>query len=857
MKQYLRRYQTAGTTQADPNAEKKKRMYDNAMEEYQYFMENPASWAEDPEMHTPDGKFNLCLDCIRVDWANPEDIMDAYRLIEEGYSVGTHHNAEAFNNGLKALNLPPPVYNSKPAVRTAAPQKAMGGIHYGTFAPPMFAAGGMPCYECGGMYAEGGATNCPPGTVPDGNGNCVQDLSTPPTPESSFFQYYQDLLSKPGMTEGMARKSIKAKRECKPGDECWEETKTFVKEAMAPNPPADPYAGMERLYMDLSESDYKKVPAALREGTQGNMGMRNRVPYGWRDEDGTVYYEHGVPGTPGYQGKFSGKADKSKYHFVEELQPTKRYGGNSAEYIPFDEYEQYAEGGGIPERYKNMGFTKTGVKKESTNEGKKWMVLAKKGDDYKVVHGGYDGMKDYTQHGSEDRRERFWDRMGGRDSAKANDPFSPLYWHKKFGTWAEGGELDMYDDGGDFYSGPYSNMYQEGDYQVDRVTKRKLENLENNGWNRGLAAATTLTDPRNGAQYLPKGSFLKGMMGLASGVSGTILGAEKLFAKDKHTSTLMNSGTDELGNTQDVLKARYDKANPAKPEPAQKPAGFAPYGITPEFMQQIKNQPVKSNMTPTGGSSMGAMEKFDQPNYEPDFTTQNSTTQQPPATSNQSPANLNIPQSFQNMMQGIQMKRHGGLTKFWPGGPFTGNPLQATFNAQGIGAPGMGNGISGGNYMDFNGVSAEQVRETAPTVGYTPPINPGVQMQKTSESSYTGDDAGFVAGNNAIVGLGYFADWAERRDQRKNLNYDQQLRMAGNTDSMYNAYNPKNPFGNERTNMAVGPNSQLVMGTPLQDFSQVGAKYGGMKKYRRGGTYEVSPEEIMAILAAGGEIEYL
>ena len=96
-------------------------------------------------------------------------------------------------------------------------------------------------------------------------------------------------------------------------------------------------------------------------------------------------------------------------------------------------------GGGIPERYRNMGFTKVGVKKESTRPGKKWMVLAKKGDQYKVVHGGYDGMKDFTQHGSEKRRERFWDRMGGKDSAKAKDPFSPLYWHKRFGTWKDGG----------------------------------------------------------------------------------------------------------------------------------------------------------------------------------------------------------------------------------------------------------------------------------------------------------------------------------------------------------------------------------------------------------------------------------
>lgn len=100
--------------------------------------------------------------------------------------------------------------------------------------------------------------------------------------------------------------------------------------------------------------------------------------------------------------------------------------------------------GGIPERYKNMGFTKVGAKKQSTRPGKKWMVLAKKGDDYKVVHGGDNKMQDFKQHGSAKRKKRFWDRMGGRDSAKANDPFSPLYWHKRFGTWQEGGQF-IYD----------------------------------------------------------------------------------------------------------------------------------------------------------------------------------------------------------------------------------------------------------------------------------------------------------------------------------------------------------------------------------------------------------------------------
>jgi hypothetical protein len=102
---------------------------------------------------------------------------------------------------------------------------------------------------------------------------------------------------------------------------------------------------------------------------------------------------------------------------------------------------RYVNGGGIPERYKDLGFTKTGQKKKSTLAEKKWMVLAKKGDKYKVVHGGHKGMEDFTQHKDEERRKRFWNRMGGIDSEKARDQFSPLYWHKKFGTWENGGVL--------------------------------------------------------------------------------------------------------------------------------------------------------------------------------------------------------------------------------------------------------------------------------------------------------------------------------------------------------------------------------------------------------------------------------
>ena len=99
--------------------------------------------------------------------------------------------------------------------------------------------------------------------------------------------------------------------------------------------------------------------------------------------------------------------------------------------------------GGIPERYKKRGFSKVGVKKRAPEGAKhKWEVLAKKGDRYKIVKGGYRGMDDFTQHKNKERQKRFWQRMGGKNSAKAKDPFSPLYWHKRFGTWEDGGEIE-------------------------------------------------------------------------------------------------------------------------------------------------------------------------------------------------------------------------------------------------------------------------------------------------------------------------------------------------------------------------------------------------------------------------------
>jgi lipoprotein-anchoring transpeptidase ErfK/SrfK len=148
------------------------------------------------------------------------------------------------------------------------------------------------------------------------------------------------------------------------------------------------------------------------------------------------------------------QAQSPDYNFSRELTDAKRV-GDSIPKVKLDPHiiealnrrqdggekdSQYKDGGSIPQRYKNMGFTHVGQKKAGDGQ-KKWKVLAKKGDKYKVVQGGYRGMKDFSQHGSKKRQDNFWSRMGGRDSAKANDPFSPLYWHKRLGKWEDGGEM--------------------------------------------------------------------------------------------------------------------------------------------------------------------------------------------------------------------------------------------------------------------------------------------------------------------------------------------------------------------------------------------------------------------------------
>lgn len=534
--------------------------------------------------------------------------------------------------------------------------------------------------------------------------------------------------------------------------------------------------------------------------------------------------------------------------------------------------EQYKDGGGIPQRYRNMGFTKVGAKKKSTRPGKKWMVLAKKGDQYKVVHGGWKGMQDFKQHRNSKRKERFWDRMGGKDSAKAKDPFSPLYWHKRFGTWAEGGEPNV----------------------TTITTKNTLANLENNKFNRGLAMANTLGDPRNMVWALPNKGLLgkiKAIAGAAAGLSGAALGYEKLFAKDKTETYIDGKLQSPAATTTPTPAAPVTPAAPAAPTAPMTKTGGS--GMGSMYMQDMENEAMMNGLFPESsnsatpaaqtpapvaapnrvistGSGMGNMYMQDIENeyayagvvHNPfnHYLPKADVGGTPPTFKEWFIKNAQRPDVMQNSAnQALLMemwKRETSAPSATGSGPIPAAPANNAGRMTRTGGSGMG-------AMEYLDAQQEEMNNA---LGLNPDStatgNPSVvtdpARQKFTWSSTTrGDSAGQIAANNALAGLGMVNSVLSDRNYEKE--YEEMLRRTGNTDQRYNAYNPTNPFGNYTLNAGPASNFALVTNTPIQDFGtkMAGARYGGTTQYAEGGEYYVSDKELKMILAMGGEIEFL
>jgi hypothetical protein len=79
------------------------------------------------------------------------------------------------------------------------------------------------------------------------------------------------------------------------------------------------------------------------------------------------------------------------------------------------------------------GFNKP--KAAPSGSPKKKMVLAKKGDEVKLVQYGQKGYEDFTQHKNPERRKNYLARSAGIKDKNGNptkdDKFSPNYWARR------------------------------------------------------------------------------------------------------------------------------------------------------------------------------------------------------------------------------------------------------------------------------------------------------------------------------------------------------------------------------------------------------------------------------------------
>lgn len=136
--------------------------------------------------------------------------------------------------------------------------------------------------------------------------------------------------------------------------------------------------------------------------------------------------------------------------------------------------------------------------------------------------------------------------------------------------------------------------------------------------------------------------------------------------------------------------------------------------------------------------------------------------------------------------------------------------------------------------------------------------NPNTNMVDTKEITIErGEGASSQLSNNLYSGLAGFNAAREEVLGRRRMNEIGKIRQGMGNSMEVAAVNPINMYGSWQPNANQGSNYDLANQGHTQDWqTTLNAKFGG-SIYRRGGTYMVSPQELQAIIAMGGEVEFL
>lgn len=397
--------------------------------------------------------------------------------------------------------------------------------------------------------------------------------------------------------------------------------------------------------------------------------------------------------------------------------------------------------------------------------------------------------------------------------------------------------------------------------------KNQISNIADTKFNRGLAYMSGLSNPNSAIANLPDaggfGAGLKFLAGAAGFLGSAGLGIKKFTADDR---------TRMYDSTGNILT---DSQNPDKyVKTIDKTVA-----MTPEEIAQRKAEQSLETAKTEGANAEAeaekvkseAMNQFDSAN---NFIPNAANTIYPkisPIVNNTGPINYQEPEAggseklnYMDSSLTVPEKEEGGE---W--NPFVDNRRKLKFT--------MPLYIGGGPFD--NETSPYTQQEWAIKQSKSFPLSPDdaklydeyvgnfnvkndlTEKQPTKPIVKRGDPLGKVVANNALNGMQMMAGATDYFvNQKKQDALNRKRIMSGNTMEAAPVVNPVNPYGSMYTlNAGPGANQNVAQLGYTFDFgtTMATAKYGGMTEYKKGGVYQVSPEELQRIIDMGGEVEFL
>lgn len=437
---------------------------------------------------------------------------------------------------------------------------------------------------------------------------------------------------------------------------------------------------------------------------------------------------------------------------------------------------------------------------------------------------------------------------------------------------------------------------------IVQTDKNKIANIDSNWATRAMAVGNSFADPRFAPIAGGFGPGLKFLMGAAAVAGGAGLGIAKGMAgnesrvyDDKGNVFFYNSKGDER---RALKNGQQNSQNPTQsgvitPTTSTAPMPGSNVQPTQEQVQQYQNSqlrlpgqaPLAPTPTPAPKSDPAALNAVPGSNNVGPSVNNTPAPMPTPAPAESSPLqsdNPNAPNYNPNVPKTI--KEDGGE---W--NPFVDNRRKLTISMP-IYAPGGAvdtetapysqqewatktsrqfplNRADSDAYNTYTANFNNPANATTPSNGVPNTTdntnnalsaNPSATAVDTKEyTTQRGDPLGFQVASNTLQGLNYMNDAvAQRNEQKSVIQFKKEQQKAGNSMAM-GPINTQGSYGTWNLNAGPGANQYVADLGHTQDWGTQLARFGGVKSYRKGGTYEISPEELRRIIEMGGEVEFL